>query len=156
MNTFGRIYRLTSFGESHGPAMGGIIDGMPSGVKIDFAEVQQYVSRRAPNQATHSTQRRESDEIEFLSGIFEGTTLGTPIGFIVRNSDAHSDDYEPLRNVYRPSHADYTYQMKYGLRDYRGGGRASARETVSRVVGGALAMQVLKQLKVKKLTGGKL
>ena len=149
MNTLGRIYRLTSFGESHGPAMGGVIDGMPSGVEIDFAEVQQFVSRRSPVSAAHSTERRESDRVEFLSGFFEGKTLGTPIGFVIRNNDAHSNDYETLRNVYRPSHADYPYQMKYGIRDHRGGGRASARETVSRMVGGALAIQVLKQYGVK-------
>ena len=149
MNTFGRIYRLTSFGESHGPAMGGVIDGMPSGVAIDIDEVQRYVSRRSPVDASHSTSRCEVDQVEILSGIFEGKTLGTPIGFVVRNNDARSDDYESLRNVYRPSHADYTYQMKYGIRDHRGGGRASARETVSRMVAGAFAIQVLKQYGVK-------
>ena len=149
MNTFGRIYRLTSFGESHGPAMGGVIDGMPSGAAIDIDEVQRYVSRRSPVDMSHSTSRREVDQVEILSGIFESKTLGTPIGFVVRNNDARSDDYESLRNIYRPSHADYTYQMKYGIRDHRGGGRASARETVSRMVAGALAMQVLKQYGVK-------
>ncbi len=149
MNTFGSIYRLTSFGESHGPAMGGVVDGMPSGVKIDFDEVQRYVGRRSPDRSSHSTKRREADRVEFLSGFMDGVTLGTPIGFIVRNTDAHSADYDALRNVYRPGHADYTYQMKYGIRDHRGGGRASARETVSRMVAGALAMQVLKQRGVK-------
>ena len=149
MNSFGRIYRLTSFGESHGPAMGGVIDGMPSGVEVSFDEVQRFVSRRSPVSAAHSTERIESDSVEFLSGFFEGKTLGTPIGFVIRNNDVRSNDYSALRDVYRPSHADYTYQMKYGIRDHRGGGRASARETVSRMVGGALAMQVLKQYGVK-------
>lgn len=144
MNTIGHIYRLTSFGESHGPAMGGVIDGMPAGVTLDLDEVQRYVNRRTPTTHSHSTQRHETDQVEFLSGIFEGKTLGTPIGFIVRNLDAHSSDYDDLRTTFRPSHADFTYQMKYGTRDHRGGGRASARETVSRVVAGAIAMQVLK------------
>ena len=148
MNTFGHIFRLTSFGESHGPAMGGVIDGMPAGVPIDLAEIQRQVNRRRPGQSLLTTQRDESDTVEVLSGIFEGKTLGTPIGFIVRNKDVRIEDYEYIRNVYRPSHADYTYQMKYGIRDHRGGGRASARETVSRVVAGAFAMQVLKKFDI--------
>ena len=143
MNTFGQIYRLTSFGESHGPAVGGVIDGMPAGVTIDLDAVQHELDRRRPGQSDIVTARRESDRVEILSGVYEGRTLGTPIGFIVRNSDSHSDDYENLRHVYRPSHADYTYDIKYGLRDHRGGGRSSARETVARVVGGAFARQAL-------------
>lgn len=148
MNTFGQIYRLTSFGESHGPAVGGVIDGMPAGVTIDPDAVQHELDRRRPGQSDIVTARRESDRVEILSGVFEGRTLGTPIGFIVRNSDSHSDDYENLRHVYRPSHADYTYSAKYGLRDHRGGGRSSARETVARVVGGAFARQALSGLGV--------
>lgn len=148
MNTFGQIYRLTSFGESHGPAVGGVIDGMPAGVTIDLDAVQHELDRRRPGQSDIVTARRESDRVEILSGVFEGRTLGTPIGFIVRNSDSHSDDYENLRHVYRPSHADYTYSAKYGLRDHRGGGRSSARETVARVVGGAFARQALAGLGV--------
>ena len=145
MNTFGRIYRLTSFGESHGPAMGGVIDGMPSGVPIDLDEIQRALDRRRPGASALVTKRAEADRLEILSGLLDGKTLGTPIGFIVRNTDARSADYEQLRDVYRPSHADFTYQMKYGIRDHRGGGRASARETLSRVVAGAFAMQVLKK-----------
>lgn len=148
MNTFGQIYRLTSFGESHGPAVGGVIDGMPAGVTIDPDAVQHELDRRRPGQSDIVTARRESDRVEILSGVYEGRTLGTPIGFIVRNSDSHSDDYENLRHVYRPSHADYTYSVKYGLRDHRGGGRSSARETVARVVGGAFARQALAGLGV--------
>lgn len=148
MNTFGQIYRLTSFGESHGPAVGGVIDGMPAGVTIDLDAVQHELDRRRPGQSDIVTARRESDRVEILSGVFEGRTLGTPIGFIVRNSDCHSDDYENLRHIYRPSHADYTYDIKYGLRDHRGGGRSSARETVARVVSGAFARQALAGLGV--------
>ena len=148
MNTFGQIYRLTSFGESHGPAIGGVIDGMPAGVTIDLDAVQHELDRRRPGQSDIVTARRESDRVEILSGVFEGHTLGTPIGFIIRNSDSRSDDYENMRHVYRPSHADYTYDIKYGLRDHRGGGRSSARETVARVVGGAFARQALAGLGV--------
>ncbi len=145
-NTFGTIYRLTSFGESHGPAMGGIIDGMPAGIGINLDEVQRMVDRRRPGLTRVSSTRQEKDRVEVLSGIFEGKTLGTPIGFVVRNEDCRSEDYDHLRDVYRPSHADYTWQMKYGIRDHRGGGRASARETLSRVVAGAFAMQALRLL----------
>ena len=145
-NTFGTIYRLTSFGESHGPAMGGIIDGMPAGIGINLDEVQRMVDRRRPGLTRGSSTRQEKDRVEVLSGIFEGKTLGTPIGFVVRNEDCRSEDYDHLRDVYRPSHADYTWQMKYGIRDHRGGGRASARETLSRVVAGAFAMQALRLL----------
>lgn len=144
MNTFGTLFRLTEFGESHGPALGGIIDGMPSGVEMDVERIQRQVDRRRPGQSAIVTARDEKDRVEILSGVFEGRTTGTPIGFIVRNADQHSNDYENLRDVCRPSHADYTYSQKYGIRDHRGGGRSSARETVSRVVGGAIAMEALR------------
>lgn len=146
MNTIGTIYRLTTFGESHGDAMGGVIDGVPAGVELDLDALQHYVARRRPGQSSITTSRHEEDGVEFLSGIFEGRTTGTPIGFIIRNNDARSSDYEPLRNLYRPSHADYTYCAKYGHRDHRGGGRASARESVCRCVAGAIASQILQQL----------
>ena len=145
MNTFGRIFRLTTFGESHGPALGGIIDGMPAGLEVDFDMVQQELDRRRPGQSAIVTARNEADRVEFLSGIFEGRTTGCPIGFIIRNSDQHSNDYEEMRHKFRPSHADFTYNAKFGHRDHRGGGRASARETASRVVGGAIARQVLQR-----------
>lgn len=145
MNTFGQIFRITTFGESHGPAIGGVIDGMPAGVEVDFDFIRQQLARRRPGQSDLTTSRQEPDEVELLSGIFEGRTTGTPIGFIVRNTNQHSSDYDNLRDIYRPSHADYTYQQKYGLRDHRGGGRSSARETISRVVAGAFAMLVLRQ-----------
>jgi len=143
-NTIGNILTLTTFGESHGPAIGGVIDGIPAGVTIDLDEVQRFVDRRRPGQSAMATSRNEDDRVEILSGIFEGVTLGTPIGFIIRNKDHRSADYSEIKDCYRPSHADYTYDAKYGLRDYRGGGRSSARETAARVVGGAIAMQVLK------------
>ncbi|MCM1336819.1 MAG: chorismate synthase [Candidatus Amulumruptor caecigallinarius] len=146
MNSFGQIYRLTSFGESHGAAIGGVIDGMPAGVHIDLEEVQRQLDRRRPGQSRITTARDEKDRLEVLSGIFEGVTTGTPIGFIVRNSDQHSSDYENMRDLYRPSHADFTYAHKYGIRDHRGGGRSSARETIARVVAGAFAMQALCRL----------
>ena len=137
---------LTTFGESHGPAMGGILDGMPAGVDIDLDQLQQFVDRRRTGQTSGSSQRDEKDRVEVMSGIWQGKTLGTPIGFIVRNTDARSADYEQLANCYRPNHADYTWEMKYGIRDPRGGGRASARETVARVVAGGIAIQALKHL----------
>ncbi|MGE4585707.1 MAG: chorismate synthase [Mangrovibacterium sp.] len=143
MNTFGQIFRLSSFGESHGPAIGGIIDGCPAGLEICADEIQRELDRRKPGQSKITTPRHESDRVELLSGIFEGKTQGTPIGFIIRNKDQHSDDYDNLKNVFRPSHADYTYMEKYGSRDHRGGGRSSARETVARVVGGAVARKLL-------------
>lgn len=143
-NTFGNILTLTTFGESHGPAIGGVLDGMPAGVKVDMEEVQRFVDRRKPGQSAMTTSRSEDDKVEILSGVFDGVTLGTPIGFIIRNKDHHSADYSEIKDCYRPSHADYTYDSKYGLRDYRGGGRSSARETAARVVGGALALQALK------------
>ena len=146
MNTFGRIYRITSFGESHGEAIGGVIDGMPSGVKVDMDFIQSELNRRRPGQSDITTGRNEADKIEILSGVFEGKTTGCPIGFLVRNTNQHSHDYENMRCVYRPSHADYTYQQKYGIRDHRGGGRSSARITISRCVAGAFAKLVLRQL----------
>ena len=139
MNTFGEIFRLTSFGESHGPAIGGVIDGMPAGISIDLGVVQHELDRRRPGQSALTTPRKESDRVEILSGLFEGKTTGTPIGFIIRNENQHSADYDNLRDVFRPSHADYTYYNKYGIRDHRGGGRASARETAARCVAGAFA-----------------
>ncbi|KGN82341.1 chorismate synthase [Porphyromonas sp. COT-290 OH860] len=151
MNTFGRILRLTTFGESHGVAIGGVLDGMPAGLSVDFEAIQAALARRRPGQSSVSTTRREEDRVEFLSGIFNGKTLGTPIGFIIRNQDQRSSDYDALASVFRPSHADYTYQAKYGIRDARGGGRASARETAIRVVAGALAAQLLATLGVEVL-----
>ena len=142
-NRIGNVFSLTSFGESHGPAVGGIVDGMPAGVRIDLEQLHHEVARRRPGQGGVTSTRHEPDEVEILSGIMDGVTLGTPIGFIVRNRDQRSADYEHLKDVYRPSHADYSYQSKYGIRDHRGGGRASARETVARMVAGALAKQVL-------------
>lgn len=146
MNTIGKILTLTTFGESHGPAMGGVLNGMPAGVKIDLEALQRFVDRRRTGQATGSSTRDEKDRVEVLSGIWQGETLGTPIGFVVRNTDARSDDYKELASVYRPNHADFTWQAKYGIRDPRGGGRASARETVARVVAGGIALQALAML----------
>ena len=142
-NTFGNILQLTTFGESHGVAIGGILDGIPAGLELDLDKIQHELDRRKPGQSSITTQRKESDTVQFLSGIFEGKTLGTPIGFIIQNEDSKSKDYSHLKDNYRPSHADYTFQEKYGIRDYRGGGRASARETACRVVGGAIAKQFL-------------
>ncbi|MGM9688290.1 MAG: chorismate synthase [Alloprevotella sp.] len=149
MNSFGQIFRLTTFGESHGPAIGGVIDGMPAGVKVDFDLLQSELNRRRPGQSALTTSRKESDQVELLSGVFEGLTTGCPIGFLVRNENQHSSDYDNLRNVFRPSHADYTYQLKYGVRDHRGGGRTSARETISRVVGGAFAKMLLRMSNIQ-------
>lgn len=143
-NSIGEIFRLTSFGESHGAAVGGVIDGVPAGLKIDIDDIQQQLDRRRPGQSKIVTARNESDRVELLSGIFEGITTGTPIGFIVRNNDQHSKDYDEMSRAFRPSHADYTYTEKYGIRDHRGGGRSSARETISRVVAGAVARQFLR------------
>ena len=145
-NSFGHIFRLTSFGESHGPAIGGVIDGMPAGIEVDMDFIQGELNRRRPGQSRLVTARQEADQVELLSGVFEGLTTGHPIGFLVRNTNQHSNDYENLRNVFRPSHADFTYWQKYGLRDHRGGGRSSARETISRVVAGAFAKLALRQL----------
>ncbi len=148
MNTFGNIFRLTSFGESHGAAIGGIIDGCPAGIEVDMDFIQNELNRRRPGQSKITTPRNEADKVEFLSGIFEGKTTGTPIGFVIWNANQHSSDYDNMKALYRPSHADYTYQQKYGIRDHRGGGRSSARETIARCVGGALAKLALNQLNV--------
>lgn len=145
MNTFGTRFRLTTFGESHGAAIGGVIDGFPSGIAIDLDFIQAELDRRRPGQSLLTTARKEGDKVEILSGVFEGRSTGCPIGFIVRNENQHSSDYDNLRNLFRPSHADFTYQQKYGVRDHRGGGRSSARETISRVVGGAFAKLALQQ-----------
>ena len=146
MNTIGKILTLTTFGESHGPVMGGVLDGMPAGVSIDLDELQRFVDRRRTGQSPGSSARDEQDRVEVLSGIYQGKTLGTPIGFIIRNTDARSADYEDIAECYRPNHADYTWEKKYGIRDPRGGGRASARETVARVVAGGIAIQALNSL----------
>lgn len=149
MNTFGNIFRLTSYGESHGAAIGGVIDGCPAGIDVDMDFIQNELNRRRPGQSKITTPRKEADEVEFLSGIYDGKTTGTPIGFIIRNNNQHSSDYDNLKDIYRPSHADYTYTQKYGHRDHRGGGRSSARETIARCVGGALAKLALKQLNIE-------
>ena len=151
-NSFGNIYKLTTFGESHGIAIGGIIDGCPAGITIDFDEVQRELNRRKPGQSKITTQRKESDQVEFLSGIFEGKTTGSSIGFQIKNTNQKSKDYLHNTNVYRPSHADFTYDKKYGFRDHRGGGRSSARETANWVVGGAIAKQFLKNIKIYAFT----
>jgi chorismate synthase len=142
-SSYGTLFKLTTFGESHGTAIGGIIEGLPANVSIDLNLVQQELDRRKPGQSNITTARKESDVVQFLSGIFEGKTTGSPIGFMIPNSDAKSEDYEHMKDAFRPSHADFTYQQKYGHRDYRGGGRSSARETACRVVAGGLAKQVL-------------
>lgn len=146
MNTFGNIFRLTSYGESHGVSIGGIIDGCPAGFELDLEEIQKELDRRKPGQSAIVTQRKENDVVEFQSGIFEGKTTGTPIGFIIKNGNQKSKDYSHIKDQYRPSHADYTYDKKYGIRDHRGGGRSSARETATRVVAGAIAQQLLKSV----------
>lgn len=145
-NTFGKIFTLTTFGESHGEAIGGIVDGMPAGIEIDTDFIQHELNRRRPGQSQITTDRKEEDKVELLSGVFEGKSTGTPIGYIVRNANQQSQDYDSIRGIFRPSHADYTYYNKYGLRDYRGGGRSSARITISRCVAGALAKLVLKRV----------
>ena len=148
-NKFGKIFTLTTFGESHGKAIGGIIDGCPANKDIDLSIVQFDLDRRKPGQSKIVTQRKESDKVEFLSGIFEGKTTGTPIGFIIVNKDQKSKDYDHIKNIFRPSHADFVYQKKYGIRDYRGGGRSSARETACRVVAGSIAKQILNDISFK-------
>ena len=148
-NTFGHIFTLTTFGESHGAGVGGVVDGFPAGIEIDVDFIQGELDRRKPGQSRITTGRQEGDVVELLSGVFEGKSTGCPIGFLVRNTNQHSSDYENVRNVFRPSHADFTYTQKYGLRDHRGGGRSSARETISRCVGGALAKLALKQLGIE-------
>lgn len=145
-NTIGTLFTFTSFGESHGKGIGGIVDGCPPGIELDISFIQQELDRRKPGQSALSTPRKEDDKVEFLSGVFEGKTTGTPIAFIIWNQNVRSQDYDALKDIYRPSHADYTYQQKYGIRDYRGGGRSSARETAARVVAGAIAKLVLKNL----------
>lgn len=147
-NTFGNLFKLTTFGESHGVAIGGVLDGCPAGIVIDIDAVQKELDRRKPGQSAIVTQRKEPDTVEFFSGIFEGKTTGTPIGFAIRNTNQKSHDYSHIKDSYRPSHADYVYDQKYGFRDYRGGGRSSARETASRVVAGAIAKQFLSGIKI--------
>ena len=147
-NSFGKIFKLTTFGESHGTAIGGIIDGCPSGILLDFDAINVEMQRRKPGQSSIVTQRKEEDEVKFLSGIFEGKTTGMPIGFTIENTDQKSKDYSHIKDIYRPSHADFTYDKKYGIRDYRGGGRSSARETACRVVAGAIAKQLISEIKI--------
>ncbi|MGW9686363.1 chorismate synthase [Flagellimonas sp. 2504JD1-5] len=147
-NTFGQLFKLTSFGESHGRALGGVIDGCPAGLELDMEKIQMELDRRKPGQSAIVTQRKEPDTVEFYSGIFEGKTTGTPIGFAIHNTNQKSKDYSHIKDSYRPSHADYVYDKKYGFRDYRGGGRSSARETASRVVAGAIAKQFLGDVKI--------
>ncbi len=149
INSYGNLFRLTSFGESHGPGIGGVIDGFPAGIRIDTDFIQRELNRRRPGQSALTTGRQEPDTVEFLSGIFEGKSTGCPIGFVVWNKNQRSEDYAPLKDLYRPSHADYTYLQKYGIRDPRGGGRSSARETIARVVGGALAKLALNPLGIR-------
>ena len=147
-NSIGKLFTFTSFGESHGKGIGGIVDGCPAGIELDESFIQQELDRRKPGQSSIATPRKEDDKVEFLSGVFDGKTTGTPIAFIIWNQNQHSKDYDHLKDVYRPSHADYTYEQKYGIRDHRGGGRSSARETASRVVAGAIAKLVLRKLGV--------
>ncbi len=153
-NTFGNLFKLTTFGESHGVAIGGVIDGCPAGVELDLEAIQKELDRRKPGQSAIVTQRKEPDTVEFYSGIFEGVTTGTPIGFAIKNANQKSKDYSHIKDSYRPSHADYTYDQKYGIRDYRGGGRSSARETASRVVAGAIAKQVLSDVSFNAYVSG--
>lgn len=148
-NSIGKLFTFTSFGESHGKGIGGIVDGCPAGIELDESFIQQELDRRKPGQSSIATPRKEDDKVEFLSGVFDGKTTGTPIAFIIWNQNQHSKDYDHLKDIYRPSHADYTYEQKYGIRDYRGGGRSSARETASRVVAGAIAKLVLHKLGVE-------
>jgi len=147
-NTYGTIFKLSTFGESHGKAIGGVIDGCPAGIELDLNAIQRDLDRRKPGQSAIVTQRKEPDEVEFFSGIFEGKTTGTPIGFAIHNTNQKSNDYSHIKDSYRPSHADYVYDEKYGIRDYRGGGRSSARETASRVVAGAIAKQFLAPIEI--------
>ena len=149
MNTFGRYFRLTSFGESHGSALGGVIDGCPPGLKLKESDIQKELDRRAPGQSSVTTPRKEADKCEILSGVFEGKTTGAPIAVIVRNKNQNSKDYEAIKDIFRPSHADFGFWKKYGIRDYRGGGRSSGRETIARVIGGAIAKKILAKKKIK-------
>jgi chorismate synthase len=153
-NSFGKIFKLTTFGESHGEAIGGIIEGCPAGIELDINAVEIEMQRRKPGQSSIVTQRKEQDKLNFLSGIFEGKTTGTPIGFVIENTDQKPKDYSHIKDTYRPSHADYTYDKKYGIRDYRGGGRSSARETACRVAAGAVAKQLLKEIKITAYVSG--
>ncbi|WP_461303151.1 chorismate synthase [Aureisphaera sp.] len=153
-NSFGTLFKLTTFGESHGEALGGIIDGCPAGLTLDFEAIENEMQRRKPGQSSIVTQRKEPDSVKFLSGIFEGKTTGTPIGFVIENTNQKSKDYSHIKETYRPSHADYTYDQKYGIRDYRGGGRSSARETASRVAAGAIAKQLLKNISIIAYVSG--
>ena len=147
-NTFGNHFRVSTFGESHGPALGGVIDGCPAGIELNLELIQNELDRRKPGQSKITTQRKEPDTVSFLSGIFEGKTTGTPIGFVIKNTNQKSKDYSHIKETYRPSHADWVYDQKYGFRDYTGGGRSSARETVSRVVAGAIAKQIVSPMKI--------
>ncbi|MCL4154114.1 UNVERIFIED_CONTAM: hypothetical protein GTU68_063106 [Idotea baltica] len=153
-NSFGRLFNLTTYGESHGPALGGVIDGCPSGIKLDLDDIQNELNRRKPGQSAIVTQRKEPDTVKFYSGIFEGVTTGTSIGFVIENTNQKSHDYSHIKDSYRPSHADYTYDKKYGVRDYRGGGRSSARETACRVVAGAVAKQMLNGIHITAYVSG--
>lgn len=153
-NSFGKLFSLTTYGESHGPALGGVIDGCPSGIELDLEAIQQELDRRKPGQSAIVTQRKEPDTVKFHSGIFEGVTTGTSIGFVIENTNQKSHDYSHIKDSYRPSHADYTYDKKYGVRDYRGGGRSSARETACRVVAGAIAKQILKGIEITAYVSG--
>ena len=151
-NSIGKLFKLTTFGESHGAAIGGIIDGCPSGLTLDLEEIQRELDRRKPGQSNIVTQRKEPDQVEFLSGIFEGKTTGSSLGFIIKNTNQKSKDYSDIKDTFRPSHADYTYEKKYGLRDYRGGGRSSARETANWIVAGAVAKQLLSKIQINAFT----
>ncbi|HUF56786.1 MAG TPA: chorismate synthase, partial [Thermohalobaculum sp.] len=149
LNTYGRMFRVTTWGESHGPALGAVVDGCPPGVPLAAADLQHWLDRRRPGQSRYTTQRREADEVEILSGVFEGVTTGTPISLMIRNTDQRSKDYSEIAEKFRPGHADLTYWQKYGIRDYRGGGRSSARETAMRVAAGAIARKVVPGLLVR-------
>jgi len=153
-NSFGKLFNLTTYGESHGPALGGVIDGCPPGIELDLESIQNELDRRKPGQSSIVTQRKEPDTVKFHSGIFEGKTTGTPIGFVIENTNQKSHDYSHIKDSYRPSHADYTYDKKYGFRDYRGGGRSSARETACRVVAGAVAKQMLGGIEIQAYVSG--
>jgi chorismate synthase len=148
-SSYGTLFKISTFGESHGDAIGGVIDGVPANFQLDLVAIQNELNRRKPGQSELTTPRSEMDQVQFLSGIFEGKTTGTPIGFIIPNTNVKSDDYDHIKNVFRPSHADFTYQNKYGHRDYRGGGRSSARETACRVVAGAIAKQLLQSIGIQ-------
>ncbi|MGC1206240.1 MAG: chorismate synthase [Flavobacteriaceae bacterium] len=153
-NSFGKLFNLTTYGESHGPALGGVIDGCPPGIELDLEAIQNELDRRKPGQSAIVTQRKEPDTVKFYSGIFEGVTTGTSIGFVIENTNQKSHDYSHIKDSYRPSHADYTYDKKYGIRDYRGGGRSSARETACRVVAGAVAKQMLEDVEITAYVSG--